>query len=142
VSRPAVAIVRGTAAPASGWIANAGYDGWFFVGSIALCALLVAVAVTAPALAIPATIVAGVLFANTHNLVTGFFFLTRLTAQSSIQQVVANMILLGSGMGLTASILMIAITSSSLRIASSDARRRLFLAMAMFRILLKPQRQW
>jgi hypothetical protein len=45
-------------------------------------------------------------------LVTGFFFLTRLTAQSSIQQVVANMILLGSGMGLTASILMIAMQNA------------------------------
>ncbi len=45
-------------------------------------------------------------------LVAGFFFLTRLTAQSSIQQVVANMILLGSGMGLTASILMIAMQNA------------------------------
>ncbi|HET8999090.1 MAG TPA: MDR family MFS transporter [bacterium] len=45
-------------------------------------------------------------------LVAGFFFLTRLTAQSSIQQVVANMVLLGSGMGLTASILMIAMQNA------------------------------
>jgi EmrB/QacA subfamily drug resistance transporter len=45
-------------------------------------------------------------------LVAGFFFLTRLTAQSSIQQVVANMILLGAGMGLTASILMIAMQNA------------------------------
>ena len=84
MSRPAVAIdpagaaLGGTpAASASAWIANASYDGWFFVGSIALCALLVAVALSAPALAIPATIVAGVLFANTHNLLTAFFFMDR-----------------------------------------------------------------
>jgi hypothetical protein len=81
MSRPAVAVERtapalggAPAAPVSRWIANASYDGWFFVGSIALCVLLVAVAVSAPALAIPATIVAGVLFANTHNLLTAFFF--------------------------------------------------------------------
>jgi EmrB/QacA subfamily drug resistance transporter len=45
-------------------------------------------------------------------LVAGFFFLTRLTALSSIHQVIANMILLGSGMGLTASILMIAMQNA------------------------------
>jgi hypothetical protein len=80
VSTPAAAVqARGpvgvpSRAPA-GWIANASYDGWFFVGSLALCVVLVAIALVQPSLAIPATIVAGVLFANTHNLLTGFFFL-------------------------------------------------------------------
>src|SRR6185503_4258474 len=80
VSSPATAVqARGPVGVPSrtpaGWIANASYDGWFFVGSLALCAVLVAIALVRPALAIPATIVAGVLFANTHNLLTGFFFL-------------------------------------------------------------------
>jgi EmrB/QacA subfamily drug resistance transporter len=45
-------------------------------------------------------------------LVAGFFFLTRLGAQSSIREVVATMIVLGSGMGLTASIFMIAMQNA------------------------------
>jgi hypothetical protein len=81
VSRPAAVVAKAGPvavpgrAPSSGWIANASYDSWFFVGSIALCLVLVAIAIARPTLAIPATIVAGVLFANTHNLLTGFFFL-------------------------------------------------------------------
>jgi hypothetical protein len=80
MSRPAAVVQKAGPVPfpsgtSSGWIANASYDGWFFVGSIALCVVLVAIAIANPALAIPATIVAGVLFANTHNLLTGFFFL-------------------------------------------------------------------
>ena len=69
-------------APAAGgaatrWIANAGYDALFFVGSIGFAICLTALALAAPTLAMPATIVGGVLFANTHNLLTGFFFLDR-----------------------------------------------------------------
>lgn len=83
MSRPATMVAKSgpVAVPgrpqASGWIANASYDAWFFVGSLALCAVLVAIAIARPALALPATIVAGVLFANTHNLLTGFFFLDK-----------------------------------------------------------------
>src|SRR2546425_12173337 len=81
MSTPALAVPSPGARPApalgagAGWIANAAYDGAFFVGSMALCVALVAVAIARPAYAIPATVVAGVLFANTHNLLTGFFFL-------------------------------------------------------------------
>jgi hypothetical protein len=80
MSTPAAAIAtKGPVAVPSrtsgGWIANASYDSAFFIGSIARCAVLVAGALARPALAIPATVVAGVLFANTHNLLTGFFFL-------------------------------------------------------------------
>jgi len=79
MSTPALAVPSpgGRAAPAlaAGWIANPAYDGAFFAGSIALCVVLVAIATVWPAYAIPATVVAGVLFANTHNLLTGFFFL-------------------------------------------------------------------
>jgi hypothetical protein len=58
-----------------GWIANPGFDGLFFVGSIGFAFCLTAIAVAVPALAMPATILGGVLLANTHNLLTGFFFL-------------------------------------------------------------------
>jgi hypothetical protein len=73
VAAPRVEPVASRAA--AGWIANAGFDGVFFVGSVGFAALLSAIAITAPALAMPATIVGGVLLANTHNLLTGFFFL-------------------------------------------------------------------
>ena len=45
-------------------------------------------------------------------LVTGFFLLTLLDAQASIRQVVTTMIVLGSGMGLTASTFMIAMQNA------------------------------
>jgi len=57
------------------WIANRSWDTTFFLGSLATGVLLTVIALAAPSLAIPATIVAGILLANTHNLVTGFFFL-------------------------------------------------------------------
>jgi hypothetical protein len=57
------------------WIAHGAYDGVFFVGSLGFAALLTAIALAWPALAMPATIVGGVLLANTHNLLTGFFFM-------------------------------------------------------------------
>ena len=63
------------ALPGGGWIANPGWDATFFVGSLALGIVLTTIALAAPSLAIPATIAGGILFANTHNLVTGFFFL-------------------------------------------------------------------
>ena len=60
-------------------------------------------------------------------LVTGFFLLTRLGGQASIQQVVTAMIILGSGMGLTASIFMI-----SMQNAVSRPLRGLVTSLSIF----------
>jgi EmrB/QacA subfamily drug resistance transporter len=48
-------------------------------------------------------------------LVSGFFLLTGLTSQSSIEHVLGSMIVLGSGMGLTASMFMIAMQNAVTR---------------------------
>src|SRR5262249_54049368 len=63
-----------TPLPNAGWIANASYDGLFFVGSLISGVVLTMIALASPALGIPATIVAGIAFNNTHNLITGLFY--------------------------------------------------------------------
>jgi len=45
-------------------------------------------------------------------LVTGFFLLTRLTAQATVQTVFVDMVVLGSGMGLTATMFIIAMQNA------------------------------
>jgi EmrB/QacA subfamily drug resistance transporter len=60
-------------------------------------------------------------------LVTGFFLLVRLGGQASIQQVIMAMIVLGSGMGLTASIFMI-----SMQNAVSPPLRGLVTSLSIF----------
>ena len=69
------ATLAAPSAPAlSGWIANAEYDALFFVGSLLAGVALTAIALVRPALGIPATVVAGIVFNNTHNLITGFYY--------------------------------------------------------------------
>jgi hypothetical protein len=70
----AVAPLAASSAPPSGWIANAEYDALFFVGSLLAGVVLTTIALVQPALGIPATIVAGIVLNNTHNLITGFYY--------------------------------------------------------------------